>query len=201
MRKRKNSSPPLSSSVLVCLLLIFLATLAQISPPSFSSNLISFLLLGVPLCIVAICGGLVLLYQLRNENKRKWALNQTLEKLDHMSGITFEQYIGELLKTQGYTIEYTQVTGDFGIDILAHKDGTTTAIQVKRYASPVGITAVQQAIAGAHYYGCTRSMVVTNQTLTHAAWELAFKSSCWLIDRKRLTRWIETAQVSQFKYS
>ena len=73
-----------------------------------------------------------------------WILWQILRKketpLDEMEGVEFEQYCAELLRNRGFIdVKLTQASGDFGVDILAEKDGVTYAIQCKRYADPVGV--------------------------------------------------------------
>ena len=79
-----------------------------------------------------------------------WILWQILRKketpLDEMEGVEFEQYCAELLRNRGFIdVKLTKASGDFGVDILAEKDGVTYAIQCKRYADPVGVKAVQEA--------------------------------------------------------
>ena len=73
-----------------------------------------------------------------------WILWQILRKketpLDEMEGVEFEQYCAELLRNRGFIdVKLTKASGDFGVDILAEKDGVTYAIQCKRYADPVGV--------------------------------------------------------------
>ena len=48
-------------------------------------------------------------------------------------------------------------------------------IQCKYYSHPVGIKAIQDAYAGADFYDCDVAMVMTNNTFTRAARELAEK--------------------------
>ena len=48
-------------------------------------------------------------------------------------------------------------------------------IQCKYYSHPVGNQAIQEAYAGADFYDCDAAMVMTNNTFTRAARELAEK--------------------------
>ena len=48
-------------------------------------------------------------------------------------------------------------------------------IQCKYYSHPVGNKAIQEAYAGADFYDCDAAMVMTNNTFTRAARELAEK--------------------------
>ena len=46
--------------------------------------------------------------------------------IDLMEGRDFEYYCAELLKRRGFQeVEVTKGSGDYGIDILAEKDGVT----------------------------------------------------------------------------
>ena len=100
-----------------------------------------------------------------------WILWQILRKketpLDEMEGVEFEQYCAELLRNRGFIdVNLTKASGDFGVDILAEKDGVTYAIQCKRYADPVGVKA---AFAGREYYDRMVGAVLTNQYFTAPA--------------------------------
>lgn len=111
----------------------------------------------------------------------------TVEDIDEVSGAEFECLVCDILAANGFDIaENTQLTGDFGVDVLARRDGITYAIQCKRYHSPVGVDAVQQVYAGRAYYECHVAMVLSNQTFTSGAKRLADKLGVVLWDRDRL---------------
>ncbi len=105
-------------------------------------------------------------------------------EMDLMEGHEFEYYCAELLKKSGFQeVEVTRGSGDYGIDILAEKDGVTYAIQCKRYNVPVGVKAVQEAYAGRDYYDRMVGAVLTNQYFTQPAVEAARKLKILLWDR------------------
>ncbi len=109
------------------------------------------------------------------------------EDFDLMEGHEFEEYCAELLKKCGFEdVEVTRGSGDYGIDILAEKDGVTYAIQCKCYNAPVGVKAVQEAYAGRDYYDRMVGAVLTNQHFTQPAVEAAGKLKILLWDRERL---------------
>lgn len=109
------------------------------------------------------------------------------EDFDLMEGHEFEEYCAELLKKSGFqNVEVTRGSGDYGIDILAEKDGVTYAIQCKCYNAPVGVKAVQEAYAGRDYYDRMVGAVLTNQHFTQPAVEAAGKLKILLWDRERL---------------
>lgn len=107
--------------------------------------------------------------------------------LDDISGNDFEALTCDILASNGFDIaESTQASVDFGVDVLARKDGVSYAIQCKRYTSPVGIDAVQQIYAGRAYYECHVAVVLTNQYFTSNAKKLADKLGVVLWDRDML---------------
>jgi restriction system protein len=82
----------------------------------------------------------------------------------------------------------TNTTGDYGVDLIAAKANVRTAVQCKRQAWPVGVAAIQQAVAGAAMHRCTATMVVSNNVFTRQAQTLAQIHNCELIDRFRFER-------------
>lgn len=88
-------------------------------------------------------------------------------------GRDYERLVGLLLELAGFQVRFTQVTGDQGVDLLAERDGETIAVQCKDYSKPAGNDAVQQAFAGAKFYGADKAMVVAPSDFTVAARQLA----------------------------
>lgn len=112
--------------------------------------------------------------------------------MDLMEGHDFEYFCADLLRKRGFLeVEVTKASGDYGIDILAEKDGVTYAIQCKCYAAPVGVFAVQQAYAGRDFYDKMVGVVMTNQYFTAPAVEAAKKLKILLWDRGYLDRMME----------
>ena len=64
--------------------------------------------------------------------------------MDELEGHEFEYFCADLLKNMGFSeIEVTKGSGDFGVDILAEKDGVSYAFQCKCYDKPIGVRAVE----------------------------------------------------------
>ena len=106
-----------------------------------------------------------------------------------LTGFEFEEYMAQVLKDNGFRhVEVTVECGDQGVDILAVRGGKTYAIQCKNYAGAVGNTAVQEAYAGAEYYGCDVPAVVCPTMFTASARELAESTGVELWDGERLSR-------------
>lgn len=127
----------------------------------------------------AVAGAFIGAVLLRRRRSRRYPSD-----IDLMEGHDFEYYCAELLRQQGFQeVEVTRGSGDYGIDILAEKDGITYAIQCKCYSGPVGVKAVQEAYAGRDYYDCMVGAVLTNQYFTQPAVEAAKKLKILLWDR------------------
>ncbi|MDO4332840.1 MAG: restriction endonuclease [Eubacteriales bacterium] len=114
------------------------------------------------------------------------------KELDEMEGHEFEYFCAKLLEDHGFDeVEVTKGSGDYGVDVLAEKDGVTYAVQCKRYDSPVGVKAVQEACAGREYYDRMVGAVMTNQYFTQPAVEAAKKLKILLWDRGYIESMLE----------
>ena len=112
--------------------------------------------------------------------------------MDMMEGHEFEFFCAELLKKNGFLeVEVTRGSRDYGVDILAQKEGVTYAIQCKCYNTPIGINAIQEAYAGRDYYDCMVGVVMTNQYFTTPAVEVAKKLKILMWDRGYLDSMLE----------
>lgn len=60
-----------------------------------------------------------------------------------MTGYEYEQVVARYLQRHGYYgVQVTRGSGDFGVDIIAHRGFTKYAVQCKYYSSPVSLGAV-----------------------------------------------------------
>ena len=123
---------------------------------------------------------------------RAFRKEHTASDIDTMNGHDFEYFCANLLKKRGFIdVTVTKGSGDYGIDILAEKEGVTYAVQCKAYAEPVGVKAVQEAFAGKEYYDRMVGAVMTNQYFTKPAVEAAKKLKILLWDRGYLDSMLE----------
>lgn len=91
-----------------------------------------------------------------------------------MTGLEYEHVVAKYLQKIGYSnVDVTPGSGDYGVDVLAYKDGHKYAVQCKYYSTPLGQDPIREAVAGMAMYGCDKAMVVTNTTFTDAARRLA----------------------------
>ena len=145
-------------------------------------NELLFIIILVGIAVLCLIGILVL----------KYAKRQRPSDIDMMEGHDFEYFCARLLEQKGFLeVEVTKGSGDYGVDILAEKDGVTYAIQCKCYNAPVGVKAVQEAYAGRDYYDRMVGAVLTNQYFTTPAVEAAKKLKILLWDRGYLESMME----------
>lgn len=121
-------------------------------------------------------------------NSENLTLEDELNKIDFkMDGFEFEKYSKQLLRNNGFDrIDVTKSSGDYRADVIAYKDDIKYAIQCKKYSQPVGISAIQEVIASKTIYKCHVAVVLTNNTFTNSAIELAKVNNVLLWDRKKL---------------
>ncbi len=111
--------------------------------------------------------------------------------IDELTGIEFENFTKEFLGEIGFAnLKTTKTSGDFGVDVVGYLKDKKYVIQAKRYGRSVNLKSVQEVYAGMKYYSADYCMVVTNNTFTEAAIELAKICSCKLIDREDFVKWL-----------
>ncbi|MFZ0230040.1 MAG: restriction endonuclease [Mycobacterium sp.] len=162
--------------------------IAHVFLPLYFGLFAGFVGHSVRIGLLGAAVGLFLAVLLSREARRR--PDASMAAIDAMTGTEFEDYVAARLRRAGWEVTFTSVTGDYGVDLIAEKDGKSVAIQCKRHGNTVGVAAVQQVVSGARHHGCTRSIVVSNQEFTQAAKQLAFTHGCQLIGRKALQAWV-----------
>ncbi len=123
----------------------------------------------------------------------------TLHDLQTMDPLAFERYIGQLFELEGYGVQYTERSGDGGVDILlcrpgrgwSRREGDLALVQCKRYASQhtVGSPELQQFSGALRHHFAHEGYFVTTSFFTPAAKEWAEQEGIQLIDGLDLLRW------------
>ncbi len=130
----------------------------------------------------------------------KRSSNDDDQMFEDMEGAEFEQYCAELLEAKGFeNVETTPQSHDYGIDIIADKDGITYAIQCKCYSDTVGIKAIQEAYAGRDYYKSMVGVVMTNQSFSKPAVDFASKLNILLWDGDYVMKLIHEVAIPEKK--
>jgi len=138
-------------------------------------------------CVIALIGVWFYYFVYLKEQARREALTQlSIDQVDEMTGVEFENYVEALLRRDGYKTETTPTSGDYGVDLVAIKDKQRIAIQCKRYTKAIDQAAVREVYAGMTKYQCSLGVVITNRHFTKHAVELAGSTNCILIDREKL---------------
>jgi restriction system protein len=113
---------------------------------------------------------------------------------EQMSGSDFERFCaGELIRC-GWTVRLIGGSGDQGGDLLAERGAHRVVVQCKKYGSPVGNAAVQEALAARHYHEGTATCVVSNAPYTRAAEQLAAVSGVGLLHYSELHKLAEMVE-------
>jgi restriction system protein len=156
---------------------------------SRSSSRLVGSLITLPFYILATLIHLVLVALKAQARSQRYRALQPAD-IDRMQGGEFEHYVAALLKQRGFDAKVIGTSGDLGVDIVASRAGSRTAIQVKRHTGSVSRRAVSDAVTGKLHYGCDEAMVITNGYFTQGARLLASSTSCTLIDRDALAEWV-----------
>lgn len=103
-----------------------------------------------------------------------------------IDGVDFEHWCAEQLTRQGWICTVSKASGDQGIDIEAHYEGRTVAIQCKRYHQPIGNKAVQEVYAGMVHYQAHAACVIGTGGFTKSAVELARNTGVILLEAEHI---------------
>lgn len=183
-RRSRRSRRHLSDSELLLLIAALLAVPARIS---------DVWLMYAACAVILLLAAVLIIYAYRTwERSRRNIHLASLAEVDVMNGLEFEEYVAELLDRHGYrNISLTEPI-DYGVDIIAERNGERWGVQTKRYAGPVSEYAVKQVVAGLKVYRCDRAMVITNSVYTSRAIKLAKSNQCVLVGRVELGRLINS---------
>lgn len=154
----------------------------------FANLVKSNLALGDPL-VASLCGmgqgtllkkvgkeitGFIDHYELLTETEEPdWKATNPLE---------FEALCARKMGQGGWDAELTKASGDQGADVICRKGDTSIVLQCKLYSSPIGNKAVQEAFAAKSYYDLQHAAVVSNQSYTKSATELANMTGVLLLN-------------------
>lgn len=102
----------------------------------------------------------------------------------------FEKFYAEALRVCGWQVWLTPICRDQGVDVIAEKGGVRVVLQCKLYSNPVGNKAVQEIAAGRAHQQAHFGAVVTNNSYTASAKELATTNGICLLHHTDLP-WLE----------
>lgn len=104
-----------------------------------------------------------------------------LDAIEQANPVEFELLCGVLLSRHGWHVIPVGGTGDHGADLIGERSGVRVAFQCKKYGTPVGNSAVQEALAGKVMHQADLAVVIAMRGYTAAAHELAQAAHVHLI--------------------
>ena len=104
----------------------------------------------------------------------------------HKKGIKFENSCMQMLRSKGWQVEETSITGDQGVDLIASLQELRICIQCKDHIKPIGNRAVQEISAGKIYWKGTHAVLVSKSGFTRSAVKLAKANRVILVNDKQL---------------
>lgn len=183
VRHRKNDVIP------ICVVaIVLLAYLCFQNPAMFLEIVQSEAVVTVVGLLILYCIGKFTIKFLISKVKRNRYLKSNIGIVDKMTGTQFEEYLAAHFQNLGYKVEHIGQSGDYGADLILHKDGNSIVVQAKRYQEKVGVKAVQEVISAKEYYGCHNAMVVTNSFFTPNAVQMATQCNVELWDREKIRK-------------
>lgn len=135
---------------------------------------------------VLIFSAILIVVGYMNATMRKKINRSGILEVDKMTGIQFEKFLMLRYRSMGYIVKETPVSGDFGADLVLHKNSRKIVVQTKRYSKTVGLKAVQEVSSAKPHYKADEAWVVTNNYFTVAAKQLAATNNVKLINRDHL---------------
>lgn len=146
------------------------------------------------------------LYSYEQMEKLLWVLvdpspEEMTRSFDEMNGREFEEFLADTCRNIFLydNVELTPASSDQGVDLVLATNGIRIAVQAKiRVGGRIGNDAVQQVHAGAKFYRCSRSIVITNSTFTHKAIELAGRCKVRLVGGEELNNLIAQSSFQPF---
>lgn len=117
----------------------------------------------------------------------------------NISPIEFEVCCADYLKLRGWRADTTKASGDHGADVVATRMGISIVIQCKKYSKPVGSRAVQEAISGRAFHKADYAFVVSNQSYTNTAHDLASQTNILLLHFSALRHIDDLVGIPEFK--
>lgn len=133
----------------------------------------------------------VLLSSYIDEKEREYtqkSISVTTSSFSKLNGSDFERLLYKLYEAMGYSVQLSGKPGDQGGDLIATKNQERILIQAKCWNSSVPNKAVQEAVAARNYYDCNRAAVVTTNSFTREATELAKANGVELIPKDMLQK-------------
>lgn len=100
--------------------------------------------------------------------------DKIIRSINRMSGRDFECFVGFIFECLGYKVNVTQASRDGGKDLIVKKDGVTTYVELKRYASKnkINSTQVLKLIGSACVDGIHNVIFITTSSYSNDCYNI-----------------------------
>lgn len=110
--------------------------------------------------------------------------------------ILFEKAVAKNFRDYDWKTKDTKRTGDQGADVIAIKDEITCIVQCKLYSKPIGNKAVQEVYSAKQFYNGNIALVVSNESYTKSARQLAGSNNVVLLHYRELSDYLDELEDS-----
>ncbi len=100
-----------------------------------------------------------------------------LDRRTKVTPLVYEEMVAAHFRQQGYSVELTPRSNDYGVDAFACKENQKLALQAKMYggARKVNRDMVMQLHGAKDYFDCTEAVIITDGEVTQSARQVAEK--------------------------
>ena len=109
---------------------------------------------------------------------QKSEISKNIKRLNIMNPNQFEKFVADRYEKDGYKVEQTPCTGDYGVDVFAYKGKQKVAVQVKMYGDStrkVNRQMIMELYGAMAYYDCTSAELALTGNILGDAQEVANK--------------------------
>ena len=141
------------------------------------------------LALIFVGGGLGG-WRLAEEIRRRRKRDAVLQEIEGLSAPVFLQYVADLLRAQGYGVLRIAHSDDNYGDLLLGYGDKSLAVRVLHARGRLGKGELARTLGRMKLYGSQGAMIVTNRSISWAAWRYAQRVRCVMIDGNELVRLI-----------
>jgi hypothetical protein len=112
-------------------------------------------------------------------------------RADHwkkLTGVEFEDELGELYRRLGYEVSRTPATGDEGIDLILRRPGELVVVQCKQHGKPAGQHFVRDLYGAMMHHGAQKAVLACPAGFTKAVRKFASGKPIELLDLNGILR-------------
>ena len=132
------------------------------------------------------------LQQRRQQEANRLQQRKRQQYWESLSGLEFEQELGNLYRAQGYSVKSTPTSGDQGVDLILTKNGKTTVVQCKAHKNPAVPSVVRDLFGSMHHFKADSAILACTGGFTDGVVKFARGKPVQLISARDIVRMAET---------